>query len=82
VNGVAKDNSTYSIQVLDQEGKLHLLNKRDVTSIEWSHKSLMPENISHQLGPNGVDDVIAFLAQQVVRPGTTAPARRRWRDVQ
>jgi cytochrome c oxidase cbb3-type subunit III len=83
LQGVAKNESTYSLQLLDKSGKLHLLNRSEIASIARSQKSLMPDDVAQRLGPDGVKDVIAFLAQQVVRPGATQVQRRgRGRDVQ
>ena len=82
VKGVAKDDSNHSIDVLDMAGTLHLLNKADVRGIEFSRKSLMPGGTTETLGPDGLNDVMAFLAQQVVRPGEQLAQRRRWRDIQ
>jgi putative heme-binding domain-containing protein len=82
VAGVAKDNSNYAIDVLDRDGRLHLINKAEVSEITWSKQSLMPGNIAQSLGPAGIDDVIAFLAQQVLRPADTVQQPRRWRDIQ
>ncbi len=69
LDGVAKDNSDYSIQILDREGHLHNLNKTNVASIRLYRESLMPQDASSKLGASGLDDVLAFLAQQVGRPG-------------
>ncbi|MDQ2775139.1 MAG: c-type cytochrome [Acidobacteriota bacterium] len=82
IKGVAKNDSDHSIDVLDMTGSLHLLSKADVREIEFSRKSLMPDNFAQTLGPDGVNDIMAFLAEQVVRPGAALPERRRWRGIQ
>jgi len=82
IKGVAKDDSNYSIGVLDRAGKLHLLNKTDVQEIEFGRESIMPDGLGQTLGPDGLNDVMAFLAQQVVRPGAQPSERRRWREIQ
>jgi cytochrome c oxidase cbb3-type subunit III len=79
VDGVAKNNSNYAIQVLDAEGRLHLLSKAEVKQIVFRRGSLMPQNAASTLGPDGLRDIMVFLAQQVARPGAQ-PVRRRWRD--
>jgi putative heme-binding domain-containing protein len=81
VAGVAKADSNYAIDVLDRSGKLHLIDKTEVSEIVWSKQSLMPGNIADSLGQTGVDDVIAFLAQQVLRPAAAMNERSRPRDI-
>jgi putative heme-binding domain-containing protein len=68
VDGVAKNNSSYSIQILDARGRLHLLDKSDLTQIAFSKKSLMPDTYKNTLSPRDLDDVLAFLSRQSVRP--------------
>lgn len=68
VEGVAKNNSSYSIQILDAHGRLHLLDKSDLTQIAFSKKSLMPDTYKNTLSPRDLDDVLAFLSRQSVRP--------------
>jgi cytochrome c oxidase cbb3-type subunit III len=81
IEGVAKNDSNYSIQVLDRKGALHLISKSNVSGIDWSNQSLMPNSVISQLGPSGVDDMMAFLAQQVIRPDAGNTPRRRFRDI-
>lgn len=70
VRGVARNNSNYSIQVVDATGLVHMFEKSDVKEIVFDGKSFMPENYRQTLGPDGVNNIMAFLAQQVARPGT------------
>ena len=42
IRGAAKHEDTFSIQVLDQKGKLHLLLKKDLAEVNHTHKSPMP----------------------------------------
>ncbi|MBV9268581.1 MAG: c-type cytochrome [Acidobacteriaceae bacterium] len=83
IEGVAKNYSNYSIDILDRKGELHLLDKANVATITWNKQSLMPADIAKSLVPGGIDDVIAFLAQQVVRPpGAAERGRRRRQDIE
>jgi len=70
VGGVARNNSNYSIQVVDATGTLHMFDKSDLKEIVFDGKSFMPNDYNRTLGPDGVNNVMAFLAQQVARPGT------------
>jgi cytochrome c oxidase cbb3-type subunit III len=68
INGVVKNNSNYSIQILDTRGKLHLLDKSDLTHVAFSKKSLMPDTYKDTLSPRDLENVLAFLSRQSVRP--------------
>lgn len=69
IDGVAKADTDYTITVLDHDAHLRRLSKSTCATVTYFHNSLMPENISDRLGPRGVEDVLAFLAQQVSRRG-------------
>jgi putative heme-binding domain-containing protein len=67
IKGIAKNNTNYSIQVLDSDGKLHLLNKADLSEIIFRKGSLMPEDYGKRLTRQEQSDLIAFLSRQAVR---------------
>jgi cytochrome c oxidase cbb3-type subunit 3 len=81
IEGVAKDNTNYAMSVVDKDGRLHLLNKADVSRVEFSSRSLMPENAGQRLGPDGLNDVISFLASQTVRPVSSFEEQHRRRRI-
>ena len=58
LRGVKKNEDTFSIQIMDEKEKLHMLLKKDLREIKTPHKSLMP---SIDLTAAGLDNVIAFL---------------------
>jgi putative heme-binding domain-containing protein len=70
VKGVARNNSNYSIQIVDATGRLHMFEKSDLKEIVFDGKSFMPNDYNRTFGPDGVNNIMAFLAQQVARPGT------------
>ncbi len=75
ISGIAKDHTNYSIQVMDRQGKLYLLNKLDVSEIVFRKNSLMPDDFGKRLSKAEVDDVLAYVSHQAVRvpvPGETA----------
>jgi PQQ-dependent dehydrogenase (methanol/ethanol family) len=66
IRGVRKNEDTFSLQVMDESEKLHLLAKKDVASVRLTGKSLMPVGA---ISGSKLDDVIAFLeAAPVVNP--------------
>ena len=68
IRGVAKNNSNYSIQVLDNSGKLHLLDKTDVKEANFREETWMPGDYGERLSEKEQDDLLAFLAKQAIRP--------------
>jgi PQQ-dependent dehydrogenase (methanol/ethanol family) len=58
LRGVKKNEDTFSVQIMDEHEKLHMLLKRDLLGVTTPHKSLMPAT---DLPPAKIDDVIAFL---------------------
>jgi cytochrome c oxidase cbb3-type subunit III len=75
LEGVAKYNTDYAIAVIDRSGRLHLLNKTEVAKVDFTSRAALPQNT-----PGDVDDLLAFLAAQTVRPASDSqeePHRRR-----
>ena len=72
IRGVAKNYSNYAAQILDRDGKLHLLNGADA-KIEFQEMSWMPVDYSERLSEGDIENLIAFLSRQSVRP--VAPAQ-------
>ena len=77
INGVARNNNNYSIQILDSKGELHLIAKDKVRDTLFRKSSLMPEDYGRRLTSDEVANVLAFLGSQSVRPpGEREPATR------
>ena len=72
IQGIARNRNNYSLQVVDRTGNLHLLSMLDVASLTISARSPMPDDYGRRLSPQELQDLIAFLARQTVRP--PAPA--------
>jgi putative heme-binding domain-containing protein len=72
VEGVAKNYTNYSVQLLDASGKLHLLARQDVKSLEFVKGSLMPGDYGRRLSSGELQNLLAFLSRQSVRKGETA----------
>ena len=62
IDGVAKNHNNYSVQILDRQGRLHLLRRTDITDLSLPDSSLMPP-ANQQHAP----DILAFLARQSTR---------------
>ena len=61
VEGVAKNNSNYSIQILDLQGEFRLFQKVELREITFSDDSLMPVP---SLSEAEMQDLLAFLSRQ------------------
>jgi cytochrome c oxidase cbb3-type subunit 3 len=68
ISGVARNNDDYSIQILDGQGRLHLLSKDKLSGLEFREKPLMPEDYGQRLSPGEIVDLVAYLGRQSVRP--------------
>jgi PQQ-dependent dehydrogenase (methanol/ethanol family) len=58
LRGVRKNEDTFSVQVMDEQERLHLLLKKDLRAIRPIDKSLMPVP---RLTAGEVDNIVAFL---------------------
>jgi cytochrome c oxidase cbb3-type subunit III len=61
ISGAAKNNSNYSIQILDAQGKFHFLLKKDLKSLTHHKSSLMP---TPSLSESDKQNLLAFLSRQ------------------
>jgi cytochrome c oxidase cbb3-type subunit III len=76
IEGIAKNNSNYSIQILDSQGTLHLLDKSNLQEIDFHAKSLMPDNYGQTLKPEDLENLLAYLCKQAVRTEFRRPGRQ------
>lgn len=74
IDGVLKNEHNFSLQVLDKGGKLHLLTRDEVQSIDYGKQSLMPTNYDKTLHPEEFQALLAFLSRQGER--SADPPRR------
>lgn len=63
IQGVAKNFNNYSIQMLDHNGKLHLLEQSQIEKLDWKEESIMPAVTN----ASDAQNLIAFLASQSSR---------------
>lgn len=64
VDGVARNEDGFSIQILDQQNKLHLYEKNELKEIIYGKKSLMPHNYDKVLTAGEFQDLLAMLSRQ------------------
>jgi putative heme-binding domain-containing protein len=68
LEGVVRNRSNYSLQLVDRKGQVHFVQTANVEAIMLSKKSLMPGDYARKLSRDQVRDLVAYLAQQSVRP--------------
>lgn len=68
INGVARNRHNYSLQVVDTNGDLHLLSMLDVAELTISESSPMPGDYAQRLSEQELQDLLAYLARQTLRP--------------
>ena len=64
LKGIAKNEDAFSIQLLDFDDQLHLIDKANVQKEEKDSKSLMPHDYDKQLTKDEFQDLLAMLAKQ------------------
>jgi putative heme-binding domain-containing protein len=68
LKGVARNRTNYSVQLQDREGNLHLLSMDAVRELSLSKQSPMPADYGKRLSNDQLQNVLAFLSRQSIRP--------------
>ena len=63
LRGVLKNRHNFSYQLLDRDGRLHLLNADEVARVDIREKSLMPADFDKRLTPKEFQDLLAYLTR-------------------
>jgi PQQ-dependent dehydrogenase (methanol/ethanol family) len=74
IRGIVKNEDTFSIQMMDEQERLHLLLKAELTQVTHPQRSLMPVPT---LSPADVENLIAFLKKtepSEIGPGPWTPS--------
>ena len=81
IRGLVKNEHNFSMQVLGEDGKLHLLAREEIREVEYEKASLMPSDFGQTLKADEFQDLMAFLSRQGTRVETDArqPGGRRGR---
>ena len=64
LKGVAKNEDAFSLQLLDFDDHLHLIDKAMIQKEQQDSKSLMPHDYDKQLSKDEFQDLLAMLAKQ------------------
>lgn len=63
LRGVLKNEHNFSIQLLGDDDRLHLLISDEIASMERGEKSIMPTDYDEQLSDDEFRDLLAFLSR-------------------
>jgi putative heme-binding domain-containing protein len=67
IEGIARNRSNYSVQLVDKKGDLHLLRMNDVKEMAIRADSPMPGDYGKRLSKDQLRDLLAYLAAQKTR---------------
>ncbi len=68
LSGVERNRSNYSLQLQDRDGNLHLIDLARVRELKTSRTSPMPKDYRTRLSKSDLDNLVAYLAKQSLRP--------------
>jgi putative heme-binding domain-containing protein len=74
VEGVLRNEDSYSLQVMGRDNKLHMIDRQKV-KVFYESKSLMPTDYDKRLTPDEFKNLMAFLTRLHVPAPPAPPAR-------
>jgi len=63
IRGVRRNEDTFSLQMVDGSGQLHLLEKPELAGVRYENRSLMPGDYATRLSDAELQDLVAYLAR-------------------
>jgi PQQ-dependent dehydrogenase (methanol/ethanol family) len=67
IQGVRRGEDTFTLQIVDASGQLHLLDKARLTDIRRENRSLMPQDYSTRLTDAELQNLVVYLSAQKAR---------------
>lgn len=64
VEGILKNEDTFSVQILTRDGRFRLLDRRDITDLEKPAQSAMPRDYRSKLSGEQLRNLLAYLDRQ------------------
>jgi PQQ-dependent dehydrogenase (methanol/ethanol family) len=61
IRGVWRNEDSYSLQMIDRSGKLHLLDKQGLAEQRYEPRSLMPDDYGKRLAEAEIQNLVAYL---------------------
>ena len=72
IRGVRRNEDTFSLQMIDASGTLHLLDKLQLVDVRIENTSLMPGDYATKLSAGEIDDLVAYLSTLRERDAASA----------
>jgi len=69
LSGIAKNDNNFSLQLLDSRDRLQFFTSDELKEVIYKKESLMPSDYGKTLTPGELQDLVAFLSQQIVNKG-------------
>ena len=67
IRGVRRNEDLYTVQLVDAQGKLHLIDKQRMASVKTEERSLMPGDFESRLNATEITNLVAYLSAQKER---------------
>ena len=77
VRGIVKHESNWSFEILDEKGEIHAVRGAAMKTLTLKQGSWMPGDLARRLSATDIDNLVAYLSRQVVRPDSGEPDLRR-----
>src|ERR1051326_4239564 len=76
IQGVRRNEDTFTLQMMDASGQLHLLDKMKLAGLGVENRSLMPGDYRSRLSADEIQNLLAYLAtlkeRDITKTGTAA----------
>src|SRR5207249_11730058 len=74
IRGVRRNEDTYTVQMVDAAGTLHLLDKAKLSSVTVENRSLMPGDYATRLSGVEITNLVAYLHDRRERESSPTAA--------
>jgi len=61
LEGIARNEDNFSIQLLTRDGAIHLLSKSSLSNLSYRNESPMPADYGTRLSAGEIDDLVNYL---------------------
>ena len=73
LRGIVKHDSNWSMEVLDENGVVHLLHGTELKQAVTQPKQWMPDDYDRRLAAEEIQNLLAYLSRQSLRPPAAIP---------
>jgi cytochrome c oxidase cbb3-type subunit III len=67
ISGIAKNDNNFSLQLLDNQGRLQLFTRDELREVIYGKQSLMPSDYDKKFSAAELQDLLAFLSRQAIQ---------------